>query len=140
MGSKRRRRLKDRLAALKRREAQARATFLHQHSATLARRYDTIVIELLNIKNMMRSAKGSLEKPGIKVAQKSGLNRSIGDAAWGRFITFLIHKAERAGGRVIRVKSHNTSNLCSRCHELTLSKIGDDFSGADCGHTIDRDQ
>ena len=138
-GSKRRRRLKDRLACLKRREANARSTYLHQQSAALVRRYGTIVIEQLNIKNMMRSAKGSVEEPGIKVAQKSGLNRSISDAAWGRFITFLVYKAARAGGQVIRVNPHNTSNLCSRCGHLTQTKIGDDFSCMDCGHTIDRD-
>lgn len=58
------------------------------------------------------SAKGTVEQPGSKVAQKSGLNRSIADAAWGRFVTFLTYKAERAGGQVIRVvKPNNTSNL-----------------------------
>ena len=138
-GSKRRRRLKDRLACLKRREANARSAYLHQQSASLARRYGTIVIEQLAIKNMMRSARGTVEEPGTMVAKKSALNRSISDAAWGRLITFLVYKAERAGGRVIRVNPKNTSNLCSRCGHLTPSKIGDDFSWAACGHSLDRD-
>ena len=72
-GSKRRRRLKDRLTALKRREANARTTALHQHSANLVKRFATIVIEDLSIAAMMRSAKGTLDKPGTRVAQKSGL-------------------------------------------------------------------
>ena len=138
-GSKRRRRVKDRLASLKRREANARSTYLHQQSAWLTRRYRTIVIEDLSIKNMMRSARGSVEEPGCKVVQKSGLNRSIADAAWGRFVGFLAYKAERAGGQVIRVKPHHSSNCCSLCRRLTPSKIGDAFSCAHCGHTMDRD-
>jgi len=138
-GSKRRSRVKDRLAALKRREANARSTYLHQQSAWLTRRYRTIVIEDLHIKNMMRSAKGSVDEPGRRVAQKSGLNRSIADAAWGRFVTFLAYKAERAGGQVIRVKPHHSSNCCSVCQRLTPSRIGDAFSCAHCGHMSDRD-
>ena len=72
----------------------------------------------------MRSAKGTLDKPGTRVAQKSALNRSIADAAWGRFVTYLAYKAERAGGQVIRVKPHNTSNCCSSC-SAQPSRIGD---------------
>lgn len=67
----------------------------------------------------MRSAKGTIDQPGTRVAQKSALNRSIVDAAWSQFIAFLTYKAERAGGLLIRVTPHNTSNLCSRCQRLT---------------------
>lgn len=102
--------------------------------------YSTIVIEDLAIRNMMRSARGSAEQPGSKVAQKSGLNRSIGDAAWGRFVSLLVYRAERAGGQFIRVNPNSTSNLCSRCQRLTPSRIGDEFCCAYCGHTMDRDQ
>ena len=48
----------------------------------------------------VRSARGSLEKPGIKVAQKSGLNRSIGYASWGRFITFLVTRPSASVGEL----------------------------------------
>ena len=139
-GSKRRQRLKDRLGRLKRREANARSTYLHQQSASLAKRFGIIVIEDLKVRNMTRSAKGSVEKPGKNVGQKTGLNRSIADAAWGRFAILLAYKAERAGGQVIRVNPKNTSNCCSRCQGLTPSKIGDDFCCKDCGHTMDRDR
>jgi putative transposase len=138
-GSKRRAHLKARLAALKRHEANARTTALHQHSANLVKRFATIVIEDLSIAAMMRSAKGTLDKPGTRVAQKSGLNRSIADAGWGRFIHFLRYKAERAGGQVIRVKPHHTSNLCAHCQRLTPTAIGDEFRCAHCNHAMDRD-
>lgn len=139
-GSKRRMRLKQRLGTLKRREANARRTYLHQQSASLTKRYATIIVEDLKIRNMMRSASGTVEQPGRNVAQKSALNRSIADAGWGQLVTYLVYKAARAGGRVIRVNPKNTSNLCSRCERLTQSRIGDDFCCAHCGHRMDRDQ
>lgn len=92
-GSKRRKHRKERLASLKRREANARRTALHQYSASLARRFSILVVEDLKVRNMMRSARGTLEKPGTKVAQKSGLNRAIADAGWTQFLTYLAYKA-----------------------------------------------
>lgn len=138
-GSKRRKRVKEKLLRLKRREANCRNTYLHQQSAALAKRFRTIVIEDLKIKNMVRSAKGTVEKPGTNIAQKTGLNRSISDAAWSRFAEFLTYKAARAGGLVVRVNPRNTSNECSRCHAITPSKIGDLFSCHKCGLKMDRD-
>jgi putative transposase len=138
-GSKRRKRVKDKLLRLKRQEANCRATHLHQQSAFLTQRYATIVIEDLQIRNMMRSSKGTIDAPGTNVAQKTGLNRSIGDAAWGRFAELLTYKAARAGGSVVRVNPRNTSNECSRCHAITPSRIGDLFECHACGLVMDRD-
>jgi putative transposase len=138
-GSKRRAHVKARLLRLKRHEANCRATHLHQQSVALTKSYATIIIEGLNVSNMMRSAKGSVEVPGTNIAQKAGLNRSISDAAWGRFANFLTYKAERAGGAVIRVNPRNTSNECSRCHAITPSKIGELFQCHKCGIGMDRD-
>ena len=39
--------------------------------------HDLIALEDLGVKDMTRSAKGTVENPGKNVAQKSGLNRSI---------------------------------------------------------------
>jgi putative transposase len=138
-GSKRRKRVKERLLRLKRHEANCRATHLHRQSAALTKRFAVIVIEDLKIRNMMRSASGTVEAPGTNVSQKAGLNRSIGDAAWGRFAELLTYKAERAGGSVIRVNPRNTSNECSRCHAITPSVIGELFSCRKCGLEMDRD-
>ena len=45
------------------------------------RAYDVIAVEDLRIRNMTRSASGTVEEPGSQVAAKAGLNRSILDAA-----------------------------------------------------------
>lgn len=138
-GSKRRKHVKAKLLRLKQHEANCRATYLHQQSALLTRNFAVLNIEDLKIRNMMRSAKGTVEDLGTNIAQKTGLNRSIGDAAWGRFAELLTYKAARAGGSVIRVNPKNTSNECHRCHAITLSRIGDLFSCHKCGLEMDRD-
>jgi putative transposase len=138
-GSKRRKHVKAKFLRLKQHEANCRAAHLHQQSAALTRRFATIVIEDLKIHNMMRSAKGTLDTPAANVRQKAGLNRSIGDAAWGRFAELLTYKAVRAGGSVIRVNPKNTSNECSRCHAVTPSVIGELFRCRRCGLGMDRD-
>ena len=138
-GSKRRQKVKAKLLALKRHEANCRNTHLHRQSALLTRLFALIIIEDLRIRNMIRSARGTVVEPGRNVAQKTGLNRSIGDAAWGRFAELLTYKAARAGGRVVRVNPRNTSNECSRCHAITPSVIGEPFRCRKCGMTMDRD-
>ena len=50
---------------------------------------------------MTASAKGTIEELGKNVAQKSGLNRSILDAASGSFPNDLFTKAEEAGCQVV---------------------------------------
>ncbi len=137
-GSKRRARVRARYASLKRHERNARSTHLHQVSARLARGYGTIVFEDLKVTNMVRSASGSMEEPGTNVAQKSGLNRSIHDAGWGRLVDFTSYKAARAGGTVLKVDPKHSSNECHRCGVRTPTPIGSVFV-CGCGVAMDRD-
>ena len=55
----------------------------HRVTTDLVRRFGLIAIEDLAIKNMSRSAKGTVEQPGRNVRQKTGLNRSIAEQSWG---------------------------------------------------------
>lgn len=50
----------------------------------IARTYDVIRIEDLRTKNMTRSARGTVEKPGKSVKSKAGLNRAILASGWGQ--------------------------------------------------------
>jgi putative transposase len=56
-----------------------------------------VVVEDLQITNMVRSAKGTIDHPGVNVAQKAGLNRSIAGEAWGRTVTLLEYKTRDRG-------------------------------------------
>ncbi len=135
-GSKRRAKVKARLARLREREANARATHLHQVTADLTRHFSTIVLEDLKLSNMTRSAKGTVEEPGTNVRQKAGLNRSLTDTALGRFKELLTYKAERAGGKVITVDPKHTSQTCSACGavDATSRRTRDQFTCRSCGH------
>jgi putative transposase len=56
----------------------------HHVSLELSRRFGTVVLEDLNTKGMIASAKGTLDEPGCNVRQKAGLNRSILNQSWHR--------------------------------------------------------
>jgi putative transposase len=111
-GSKRRARVKARLSRLHARNADARRDWAEKASTEIARGYDLIRIEYLDVFSMTRSARGTVARPGRNVGQKAGLNRSILRSGWGMFATRLEHKAQ---GRVEKVDPAYTSQRCSRC-------------------------
>ncbi len=111
-GSNRRQRVRLAIARLKAREADRRRDWLEKTTTDLARRFDTIRVEDLDVRAMTRSARGTLDQPGVRVAQKRGLNRAIGRQAWGRLVARLDHKA---AGRLERVPAAYTSQRCSAC-------------------------
>jgi putative transposase len=111
-GSNRRRRFKRAIARLRARERDRRKDWVEQTTTDLARRYDVLKVEDLNVAGMTRSARGTIESPGRRVAQKAGLNRAILAQGWGLLLQRLGHKAH---GRVRRVDPRHTSQRCSEC-------------------------
>ena len=87
----RRMKAKARVTGLHRQVANARKDHNHQLSRRLVDSFDEIVFEQLTIANMTRSAAGTLESPGLELAAKSGLNRSILDAGWGQLVSFTTY-------------------------------------------------
>lgn len=110
--SNRLRRTRRAVARLKAREVDRRKDWVEQLTTGLAREYDVIRVEGLNIKTMTRSARGNPEEPGRNVAQKAGLNRGILSNGWGQLVTRLEHKAQ---GRVEKIPAAYTSQTCSVC-------------------------
>ncbi|MGO8938054.1 MAG: RNA-guided endonuclease InsQ/TnpB family protein, partial [Mycobacterium sp.] len=72
-GSQRRARTKLAIAKLRAREAERRRDCVEKTTTDLARRFDMIRIEDLKVSAMTRSARGTREHPGTRVAQKRGL-------------------------------------------------------------------
>jgi putative transposase len=108
----------------------------HQVARRLVDAYDVIALEDLAVKNMTRSASGTLELPGTNVAAKSGLNRSILDAGWAEFATILAAKAEEAGRIMVTVNPQYTSQRCHPCgHIDARNRKGEAFVCLACGHT-----
>jgi transposase len=111
-GSNRRKRVKLAVARLKARERDRRKDWAEKASTDLARRFDLIRVEDLDIKAMTRSAKGTVEASGRNVRQKAGLNREIHRSAWGILVRRL---EDKAPGRVEKVPAAYTSQRCSAC-------------------------
>jgi putative transposase len=135
-GSGRRRCARERVAALHRKVSRQRRNHLHQLSRRLVDGYDLIAVEALKVKNMSRSAKGTLEAPGTHVAAKAGLNRSILDAGWGTLVSMLAYKAEDAGRQLVRVDPRHTSVTCVACgNRDPANRLNQaEFRCRRCGH------
>jgi putative transposase len=136
--SGRRRRVKVAIARLKARETTRRRDWVEQTSTNLARRFDMIYVEDLNVQAMTRSARGTTENPGRNVKAKAGLNRGIRTAGWGKLITRLEHKAP---GRVEKVAAAYTSQRCSVCGHIAAESRKSQalFACVACGHTGNAD-
>ena len=137
-GSSRRRKVKTAIARLKAREASRRKDWCEKLSTDLARRFDAIRIEDLNIRHMTRSAKGTLEAPGRNVAAKAGLNRGIRRSGWGLLARRLDDKAP---GRVERINPAFTSQCCSACGHVDRKsrKSQAVFRCTACGYACNAD-
>jgi len=113
--SARHQRTLDRTAKLRAREARIRADFLHKLSSDLAKSHGLVAIEDLQVKNMTRSAAGTLSEPGERVAQKRGLNRAILAQGWGELHRQLSYKTSWYGSALTVVPAAYSSQTCSVC-------------------------
>jgi putative transposase len=97
-----------------------------------------IRVENLNVKAMTRSARGTIEKPGRNVAQKTGLNRGILKSGWGLLVTRL---EQKASGRVEKVNAAYTSQTCNPCKHIASDsrKSQARFVCVSCGHSANAD-
>ena len=79
----------------------SRADYLHKCSISLVRMYDTICVEDLNVKGMVRNHR---------------LAKSITDASWSKFIAMLSYKAEWNDKKVVKIdRFFPSSQTCSVC-------------------------
>ena len=93
----------------------------------LLRENQTICIEDLNVKGMMKNRK---------------LSKHIGDAGWGMFFQFLRYKSDWYGSNILSIgRFEPSSKTCSKCgyikHDLTLKDRT--WTCPDCGEHHDRD-
>jgi putative transposase len=114
-GSRRRERTRLAAARLRAREADRRRDWIEKTSTDLARRFDLICVEDLDVRAMTRSARGTRQRPGRGVRHKAGLNRGILAAGWGRLVDRLEQKAP---GRILKVSAAYTSQTCNACGHI----------------------
>ena len=81
----------------------------------VAKCYDVVVMEDLNLQHLRKSPRGTPEYPGVNVAQKSGLNRSWANVRPGAMRTKIDRVCERYGKWCAKVDPRYTSQTCSVC-------------------------
>lgn len=107
--------------------ADRRRDHLHKLSTRLVRENQTLVIEDLTVRNMVRNR---------------SLARAISDAAWSEFRSMLEYKAAWYGREVIAVdRFFPSSKLCSHCGTLAgrMPLNVRTWTCGGCGTTHDRD-
>lgn len=125
-GSKRRRKVKLRVARGHARVANQRRDFHHKTAKALTDHYGAVCVESLNVAGIARSR---LAKPAH-------------DAGWAQFIAILAAKAEGAGVQVIAVDPRHTTQMCSECGCLPAVPLGLSdrvYHCATCSYVGDRD-
>jgi putative transposase len=137
-GSNRRRRVKRAIARLRARARDRRKDWVETTSTDLARRFDRIRVEKLNVAGMTRSARGTVGVPGRNVRQKASLNRKILASGWGLLVARLKHKA---AGRVDEVDAAYSSQECSACGHIAAESRESQarFRCVACGHSAHAD-
>ena len=118
---------KHRVAVLHEKVANQRKDFLHKVSTELIRENQSIALEDLNIKGMVKN---------------HCLAGSISDASWGMFVAMLEYKAKWNGVNILRIgRFEPSSKTCSECgsinKELTLKDR--EWTCPDCGSVLLRD-
>lgn len=100
-GSNNRDRQRVRVAQIHEKIANQRNDFLQKQSTMLIRENQTICIENLKVRNMMRNHR---------------LAQQISSASWGKFFEMLMYKAVWYGNDVIKVSTmYPSSQICSCC-------------------------
>lgn len=125
--SKRKEKLRLRIARLNEKITNSRRDFQHKLSNKLISEYQTICLESLKIKNMMKNHK---------------LARAIGEASWYSFINMLQYKGKWKGCDIVQIDQfYPSSKTCSVCNwkkeDLKLSDRS--WTCPNCGTEHDRD-
>jgi putative transposase len=126
-GSANRRKAAARLARLHARVANVRDDALHKATTDLARRYETVVAEDLNVVGMIRNRR---------------LARAISDQGFGQASRMLTYKTRWNGGiLLVADRWYPSSKTCSGCGAVKakLPLAERTYRCGNCGMVIDRD-
>ena len=126
-GSKRKEKLRLRIARIYEKITNSRLDFQHKLSNKLTNEYQTICLESLKVRNMMKNHK---------------LARAIGEASWYSFVNMLQYKGKWKGCDIIQIDQfYPSSKTCSCCNwKKENLKLSDrSWTCPKCGTIHDRD-
>jgi len=139
--------IKDRTSKLHQFIARARLDFQFKTAHELFGKCDVLVIEDLSVKNLTRRAKPKTDiEDGHLVylpngqSAKSGLNKSMLDAAHGQFASVLKYVAWKLGKTVLFIDPKGTSQHCWNCLNKVPKELSDRWHSCHCGESLERDE
>ena len=119
-------RTKKKLVKLHEKVVNKRKDFLHKVSTQLIRENQTICLETLAVKNMVKN---------------HNLAQAISDVSWSTFVSMLEYKAEWYGKNILRIGQFAPSSKTCSCGVINKDlKLSDrEWTCKSCGTTHDRD-
>ena len=123
-GSKNRKKFQKRLATQHLKVSRQRKDFVIKTARALCESNDIIAIEDLQVKNLVKNHK---------------LAKSISDASWSMFRTWLEYFGKVFNREIVAVKPHFTSQKCSSCGEIVKKSLSVRTHVCICGCVLDRD-
>jgi len=119
----------------------ARHDYLHKTTSAISQNHAMVCIEDLQVRNMSKSAAGTVEQPGRNVKAKSELNKAILDQGWFEFRRQLQYKLDWNGGMLVAVPPQNTSRICPACGHVSKDnrQTQADFVCVECGYANNAD-
>jgi putative transposase len=133
-----------RLGRVHHRIAEARRGTQNQISARIAINYPLIAVRDLDVKQMTKSAKGTVDQPGVEVKVKALFNRVILDTAPAELRRQLEYKAAQWGTRfAVANAGLPSSQTCCKCGwrdpSIPLSQTVFRCGNFKCGAKLDRE-
>lgn len=135
--------LKKRITRIDTMMADIRRDFNHKTSRALVDNYNHIAFEDFDIKQMTKSAKGTVESPGKNVALKSIFNRDVLRSGWGQLMQFTEYKAGWVGGQISKTAPVDITRECAECGHIDKGNVKIQsriFKCTACGHVDDMDK
>lgn len=126
-GSNRYNKQKLKVAKIHKKITNSRMDNLHKVSTDLIRKYDTIILEDLNVKGMIKNHK---------------LSKHISDASWGKFLGLLTYKASWNDKQIVKIdRFFPSSKTCNHCGYINQNLILDmrTWTCPSCNTILDRD-
>ncbi len=124
-GSKNRNKFRQKLAQQHLKVSRQRKDFVVKTARALCESNDFIAVEDLQVKNMVKNHK---------------LAKSISDASWSMFRTWLEYFSKVFHREIVAVQPHFTSQNCSSCGRIVKKSLSVRTHVCSCGCVLDRDE
>lgn len=140
-GSRRREKTRLQIAKILAYKTDMKNDRIEKITTSLVKDFDLIAIENFKIRNLVKTAKGTVDTPGRNTKAKSALNQAILDQGWGLIRKRLMEKSAANGGMVVKVNSQYTSQMCNRCKFISKEnrKNQATFICKQCGNKTNAD-